>query len=230
MLGHDRSASEQRCRWYAVAIIASATLLIGLLIGHSSSASKSAAGRLPGDVGPSKLLKRVPVGYARSPRGAAEAVAQYQRALADPAILRPAVLRQRIGVIATPDYASTMVRANTPGAYRIAAGPIGDGLAHGIRTLYRSVPIGFRVESYSSTRARILTWGLTLLGNASAVQPEAYFGVAHTDLVWQGGDWKIASTRSGFGPSPRVQTPPGPVGGFRVLELAKALKAYGVSP
>jgi hypothetical protein len=227
----NRGASERRgCRWYGVAIIASAALVLGLVIGRSNSAADTAMGRLHTDVGPTDLLKGVPVGYARSPRGAAQAVARYQQALADPPILRLAVLRQRIRVIATPDYASTMLRVNTPGANRIAAGPIGDGLAHGIRTIYSTVPIGYRVESYSPTRARILTWGFTLLGNASAVEPEAYFGVAHTDLVWRNADWKIAGTRSGFGPTPRVQTPPGPVGGFHVLELAKGLNAYGVTP
>lgn len=231
MRAYNGAASERRgCRWYAVAIIASATLVLGLLIGRSSSAARTTMGQLHADVGPADVLRGVPVGYARSPRGAAQAVARYQQALADPTILRLAILRRRIRVIATPDYASTMLRVNSPGANRIAAGPIGDGLSHGIQTIYSAVPIGYRIESYSPARARILTWGFTLLGNASAVEPEAYFGIAHTDLVWRNGDWKIAGTRSGFGPTPRVQTPVGPVGGFNVLELAKGLKTYGVTP
>ncbi|MEK6252461.1 MAG: hypothetical protein AABM43_11055 [Actinomycetota bacterium] len=92
------------------------------------------------------------------------------------------------------------------------------------------MPIGYRVESYSPQRARILTWGFTLLGNASAAEPHAYFGVIHTDLVWRNRDWKIASTRGGFGPTPKAQTPAGPIGGFDVLELAKELRTYGVTP
>ena len=227
---HNRVASERRERpWYSVAIVAFATLFLGLLIGRLSSSTRTDAVSAP-NVGPSHVLGGVPVGYARSPRGAAQAVAKYQQAIADPSILRPATLRRRIRILATPDYASTILRVNTPGANRIAAGPIGKGVAHGIQTIYSAVPIGYRVESYSATRARILTWGFTLLGNASAVEPEAYFGVAHTDLVWRNADWKIAGTRSGFGPTPRVQTPGGPVGGFDVLELAKGLKVYGVTP
>ena len=57
----------------------------------------------------------------------------------------------------------------------------GSASREGLQTLYASVPVGYRVESYSPARARILTWGFTLLGNAASVEPEAYFGLAHTD-------------------------------------------------
>jgi hypothetical protein len=223
---HKRQGSP----WFAAAVAAAAALVLGLLIGRLILGAPTAMQVASPGAGPSHVSNGVPVGYARSPSGAAEAVAKYQQAIAEPAVLRPAVLRRRIRTLATPDYALTMLRVNTPGANRIAAGPIGQGLRHGIQTLYSAVPIGYRVESYSSRRARILTWGLTLLGNASAVEPEAYFGVAHTDLVWREGDWKISNTRSGFGPTPRIETPAGPIGGFDALELAKRLKAYGVTP
>ena len=83
------------------------------------------------------------------------------------------------------------------------------------RPLYAAVPIGYRVESYSPARARVLTWGFTLLGNASRCEPAAYFGLTHTELVWSDGRWRIAETRGGFGPTPKLATPPGPLGGYR---------------
>lgn len=220
---------RQGSSWYA-GVAAAAALVLGLVVGHSIAGAPTATPVASPGAGPSHVLNGVPRGYARSPNGATQAVANYQQAIADPAILRPEVLRRRIRTMATPDYASTMLRANTPGANRIGAGPIGQGLRHGTQTLFSAVPIGYRVESFSPARARILTWGFTLLGNASAVEPEAYFGVAHTSLVWREGDWKIANTRSGFGPTPRIETPAGPVGGFDALELAKRLKVYGVAP
>jgi len=100
---------------------------------------------------------------------------------------------------ATPDYAETMLAANSPGARRLAAGPIGVGVRRGVQTLYVAVPVGYRVESFQSGRARVLTWGFTLLGNAAAVEPAAYFGLTHTELVWMEGRWRIAETRGGFG-------------------------------
>jgi hypothetical protein len=172
----------------------------------------------------------VPVGFARTRGGVAAAVAAYQRAFADPAILKPGVMRRRIEVVASPDYVKTMLAANSPGRERLESGPIGQGIGHGIQTLYLGVPIGYRVESFSLRRARILTWGFTLLGNASAVAPRAYFGLTHTDLVWADGDWKIAGTEASFGPTPQLMTPHEPVGGYGVMRLAKELRGYGVTP
>jgi hypothetical protein len=172
----------------------------------------------------------VPVGFPRDPRGAAQAVAAYQRAFASPAILHPGALKARIEAVATPDYAATMLAANSPGLQRIAQGPIGAGLRSGVRTLYAAVPIGYRVESFSPQRARILTWGFTLLGNASAVQPAAYFGLTHTSLVWAQGQWRIAETKGGFGPSPKLATPPGPLGAYSVIGVASRLRSYELAP
>jgi len=168
----------------------------------------------------------IPVGFADTAKGAADAVAAYQRAFASPSILRPAVMRERIEAVATPDYATQMLAANTPGRERIAAGPIGIGVAAGLRTLYSAVPIGYEVEAFTPSRARILTWGFTLLGNASAVEPAAYFGLTHTELRWLDGTWRIAATSAGFGPTPKLATRPGPLGSYDVVGLASRLTGY----
>jgi hypothetical protein len=170
------------------------------------------------------------VGFRRTPVGAAAAVAAYQRAFASPLILRPGVLRERIEAVATPDYAAQMLAVNSPGSARLAAGPIGEALANGMQTLYTAVPIGYQVEAFSPQRARILTWGFTLLGNASAVEPAAYFGLSHTDLVWREGGWRIAATRAGFGPTPKLATSPGPLGSYDVMNLARHLESYELAP
>jgi hypothetical protein len=203
---------------------------VALLIWRASAPSGPADATPPRGSGPRRTQAGVPVGYARTRDGAAAAVASYQRAFADAAILKAAVMRRRIGVVASPDYVATMLAANSPGRERLARGPIGAGAGHGIQTLYVGVPIGYRIESFSPRRARVLTWGFTLLGNASAVAPRAYFGLTHTDLVWIGGDWKIAGTEASFGPTPRLVTPRRPVGGYGVLRLARELRSYGVTP
>jgi hypothetical protein len=208
---------------------AAAFLLVGFFVGGSGS-SGGGAEEASTSVGPTSWRDGIPSGFAHTPSGAAEAVASYQRAFADTAILRPGELRRRIEAVASPDYAQTMLAANGPGTARIATGPIGQGLGHGVATIFAAVPIGYRIESYSPQRARVLTWGFTLLGNASAVEPAAYFGLTHTELAWEGGDWKIAGTRGGFGPTPKLQTPRRPLEGFDVLTLAKGLRSYGTTP
>ncbi|HET8862131.1 MAG TPA: hypothetical protein VFM94_02650, partial [Solirubrobacterales bacterium] len=177
-----------------------------------------------------RSIAGIPVGFPRTAAGAAGAVASYQRAFATPAILRPGVLRARIEAVATPDYVGAMLDANSPGAERLAVGPLGVGVRRGVQTLYAAVPIGYRIESYRPGRALILTWGFTLLGNASSVEPSAYFGLTHTEVVWMDGRWMIAETRSGFGPTPKLATKPGALGAYGVIDLARDLRSYALAP
>ena len=207
-----------------------ATLLLGLLLGRALSPTGGDRAAIPAKAGAARSLAGVPVAFPDTAQGAAQAVAAYQQAFADPAILQPGVMRARIEAVATPDYAGAMLAANSPGAERLSSGPIGVGVRKGVETLYAAVPIGYRVESFQPGRARILTWGFTLLGNAAAVEPAAYFGLTHTELVWMEGRWRIAETRGGFGPTPELATDPGPLGGYRVLDLAQGLESYELAP
>lgn len=213
-----------------VALVAGA--LLGRVSAPTPAATPTSAAVRPAKGGGSgtRTAAGVPISFPETPAGAAAAAAAYQQAFAEPRILRPDVLRSRIAALATPDYAGRMLAANGPGAERLASGPIGVGLAHGLRTIYAAVPIGYRLAHYEPGRAEVETWGLTLLGNAGSVQPAAYFGLAHTELAWVGGRWRIAATESGFGPTPRLATSPGPLGGYDVLDLARSLHAYALAP
>ena len=206
-----------------------AALLLGLLIGRATAPTQSVPAPVPAKDGGAGTRAGVPVGFPRTPTGAATAVAAYQRSFASPTILRSEVLRRRIEAVATPDYVDEMLAANSPGERRLASGPIGVSLAKGLQTLYAAVPVGYRIESFSPQRARILTWGFTLLG-AVTVEPAAYFGITHTLLLWSEGEWKIAETRASFGPTPKLATPPGPLGAYNVLNLATRLTSYALAP
>ena len=124
-----------------------------------------------------------------------------------------------------------MLAANSPGARRLAAGPIGVGRrATACRRSTRRSRSATGSSPTRPDRARVLTWGFTLLGNAAAVEPAAYFGLTHTELAWLGGRWRIAATRGGFGPTPKLATTPGPLGGYDVIDLARGLHSYGWLP
>jgi hypothetical protein len=214
----------------AVTVLAGvAAFGLGLLFGALSPGREDPVVERTGGPGPWSESDGVGVGFERSPQGAAAAVASYQRAFATPAILRRPVLERRIRIVATPEYVTTMLRANSPGARRIGSGPIGIGAREGLQTLYASVPVGYRIASYSPARAVVITWGFTLLGNAASVPPQAYFGIARTTLAWRG-DWKIGAVRSGFGPTPEVETGGREVGGFDLIELARGLRSYAGAP
>jgi len=211
-------------------------VIAGLLIGLLLASSGSPPDGPPSDAepeataGPSRWVDGVPAGFAHSREGAVAAVAAYEQAFASPRVLSAGALRKRVEAVAVPDYWQAMLAANGPGAERIAGGPIGAGLQRGVATIFSAVPIGYRVQSYSAARAKVLTWGFTLLGNASAVEPGAYFGTTETDVVWRADDWKIAGTSASFGPTPKLVTPRKALEGFDVLALAKELRSYGVAP
>jgi hypothetical protein len=210
-----------------------AALVLGIVIG---GAGGEGSGPAPTPVpaatgpGPAQVDNGIPSGFAHSRAGAAAAVAAYERAFAGPAVLAPGALRERIEAVAAPDYVGTMLAANEPGGERIANGAIGAGLGEGVSTVFVAVPVGYRVQDYTGTRARLLTWGFTLLGNAATVEPGAYFGTTETELIWQSGDWKIAGTTASFGPTPKLVTPRQGLEGFGLLHLAKGLTDYAVAP
>jgi hypothetical protein len=172
----------------------------------------------------------VGVGFSRTREGAALAAGSYQQAFADKAILAPGELRRRISAVATPRFAPVMFEANAPGTDRLARGAFGEGIRTGVQSVFFGVPVSYRLLAYSPTRAVVQTWGFTLMGNVSAVEPQAYFGLARTVLVWRKGDWKIATTRASFGPTPRLVSPRPGGEGLGLVELSEELHRYGVAP
>jgi hypothetical protein len=228
-----RGADSRRVRLLGRLAPLLAALVLGTLVGRATAPSSPAPTpvRTPAS-SPSgvRTAAGVAVSFPETAAGAAAAAGAYQQSFAGPEVLRPGALRARVEALATPDYAAKMLQTNRPGVQRLAAGPIGVGVAHGLRTLYAAVPIGYRVEHYEPGRAEVVTWGLTLIGNAGSVEPSAWFGLSHIELAWVGGRWRIASTESGFGPTPRLATSPGPLGGYHVLDLARSLHSYALAP
>lgn len=210
-----------------------AALVVGVLIGRVTSGpgdSGPSSSAVPAAAGPTSEKAGVAVGFSRTREGAILAAASYQEAFADEKVLESGELRRRIRVVATADFAPVMLEANTPGAERLRAGAFGEGLRGEVPSAYFGVPVAYRLLSYGGDRAVVQTWGFTLLGNVSSVEPTAYFGLSRTVLTWQGGDWKIEDTRASFGPTPRLASPRPGGEGLGLVELTKELHRYGVAP
>jgi hypothetical protein len=211
-----------------------AAVILGLLLGRVTAPtgnppppSSSLEAPAPG---PTSQKAGVAVGFSRTREGAVLAAASFQEAFATQAVLRPGELRRRVEVVATPGFAPVMLEANTPGTERLRRSAFGEGIRGAIPSAYFGVPVAYRVLSYSPDRAVVQTWGFTLLGNVSSVEPSAYFGLARTVLVWLDGDWKIEDTRASFGPTPRLASPRPGGEGLGLVELSKELHRYGVAP
>jgi hypothetical protein len=206
-----------------------AAVVVGIVVGRVSAPTSTPPQADP-PPGPTSERAGVSVGYAHTRDGAILASARYQQAFTDTAILRPGELRRRIEVVATPEFAPVMLAANTPGTSRLARGAFGAGVRRQVKSIYFGVPVAYRVLAYSARRALIRTWGFTVLGNASPVEPSAYFGTSRMELVWMDGDWKVADTRASFGPTPRLASPRHDGEGFGLVDLAGELRPYGIAP
>lgn len=214
-----------------LALAVLAVLAVGVLIGRASAPSGSASPKAASPTpGPTGKAVGVGVGFSRTREGAVLAAGTYQQAFADKEILRPGELAQRIEVVATPDFAPVMLAANEPGTARLRAGAFGQGVRARVQSVFFGVPVSYRLLAYSPRRAVVQTWGFTLLGNVSSVEPTAFFGLARTVLVWMAGDWKIADTRASFGPTPRLGSVRPGGEGLGLVELARELHRYGVAP
>jgi hypothetical protein len=211
------------------ALAISAALLLAALAGRACAPAQDPLKADP-SLGPTREVAGVGVGYAHRPTGALLAAANYQRAFADASVLESGELRRRVAAVATPAFAPRMLAANSPGAGRLARSPFGAALRQGVASVFFGVPVSHRLLSYSPQRAIVEVWGFTLLGNAASVEPAALFGLAHTELAWTGGDWKIASTRASFGPTPRLASPRRGGEGFGLVELNRRFEPYGLAP
>lgn len=169
-------------------------------------------------------------GFPRTREGAVLAAGTYQQAFADKAVLDPDELRRRIEALATPSFEQAMLEANEPGAARLARSAFGKGIRGGVASAFFAEPVGYRLIGFSRSRAVVQTWGFTLIGNLSAVEPTAFFGLSKTELVWLEGKWKIADTRAAFGPTPKLGSPRPGGEGLGLVELTEELTPYGLAP
>ncbi len=214
-----------------LALAALIAVFLGVLVGRvSAPTTPSAIPKASPSPGPTREAAGVGVGFSRTLKGAALAAGSYQQAFADKAILRPGELRRRISAVTTPGFAPVMLEANEPGMARLARGAFGEGIRAGVQSVFLGVPVAYRLLAYSPKRAVVQAWGFTLLGNVSSVEPQAYFGLSRTVLVWREGDWKIANTRASFGPTPRLASPRPGGEGLGLVELSEELRRYGVAP
>ncbi|MGH3133926.1 MAG: hypothetical protein ACRDNY_09360 [Gaiellaceae bacterium] len=70
----------------------------------------------------------------------------------------------------------------------------------------RSVPVGYRVERYSSAEATIAVWYVGIVGSGATVQPQQSWRTQIVSLVWEAGAWKVSSFASSSGPTPPLST------------------------
>lgn len=78
----------------------------------------------------------------------------------------------------------------------------------------RSVPVGYRVERFSTDEATVAVWYVGIVGSGATIEPQQSWRTQVVLLVWEAGGWKVRSFEASAGPTPPLSsteatTPPG---------------------
>lgn len=196
-------------------------LIVGVAVGRatapdggSDAAPRSVAPREDGQA--ARRVGSVAVGYPRTQAGAVAATLNGGASLGDPRVLLDPDKRGHVlALVATDRYARTFTGPGAAALDRAREEPLGRGLADGARTISLTSPLSYRVVSYDENAARVMSWGVAVVGNDAGLEPVATWATTTTTLRWQGGDWKIDTAASQTGPTPGLgRVEPSGAGGF----------------
>jgi hypothetical protein len=183
-----------------VAIIAGATLLVGVLIGRASA---SGEGTNTQQTTPAAVTSLDPKNYPRTKEGAATAAAAYNDAFFKAALMQPDQRQAVVEGIATGAMKAQI--ANETDEAAAVAAKLFDTSQRNSDVAARMAPLGYRVVTFSKDSARVNIWTLMLLGKPDVghgIPPQ--FRTATVDLAWEEGAWRLAGTPQGKeGPTPR---------------------------
>jgi hypothetical protein len=189
-------------------VAAVALLGIGVLIGSDIVAPRgSSVVQATVTLPSSESAPRPPA--AASPRptrtGAVAAAAQAITAFNGAVLLEPSRLPQVVARVASAEsrvqLTAAFERASAETRSKLGAGTVPAPVI-----VLRSVPVGYRMERFSSRRATVAVWYVGIVGSGATVQPQQSWRTEIVSLVWESGTWKVSSFRSTAGPTPPLST------------------------
>ena len=142
---------------------------------------------------------------ARTRPGAVTAAAHAVTAFDGDVLLEPARLRSVVTRIASRGSRLQLIAAFAEASAQTRA-KLGADTAPRPVIVLRSVPVGYRVERYSSAEATIAVWYVGIVGSGATVQPQQSWRTQLVSLVWEAGAWKVSSFASSPGPTPPLST------------------------
>jgi hypothetical protein len=152
---------------------------------------------VPG-VGARSTVQGIPVGYAHTREGAAQAAGNYLAALGGRLALNPTADRAALDQVADPS-ARTDLENGLAGSLRVDEGLWGIQTAarQGTRVVITQTPIAYRVIGYTSERAAVAVWLVTNVGVDNRQRLAAFFVNASATVAWLNGDWRLRAINAG---------------------------------
>ncbi|MEV4441037.1 hypothetical protein AB0K09_18855 [Streptomyces sp. NPDC049577] len=194
--------------------------------GHPDSRSTAPTGTRPVDGKSAGIAS----GFAHSEQGAQSAAANYAVALGGDGMFRADSRHAIVDSVYTP---ATAAKLKGPQDQAYSAdflkklGLDADGNPPRDKTfISRTIPVGTKVEDYSSDRAKVSVWYTGLIGMAGTGSTDPVRTDWKTwtfDLRWIDNDWKAESDDQTNGPAPVT----GDVPAASAEDISKAVKEYG---
>jgi hypothetical protein len=221
--------------WLAVTIAAVVVLLAVFALGRASAGGGSPNARSPSsaipNVGPTRTLHGVPVGYAHSRAGALAAALNYVAVIVRPNVTFDARrLHSMFSAMSTAALTQRLMAQYAPIARRVATTPLVRSIRSGSPLVAMAVPVAYRFARATRDRVTVQLWTVTVLG-ADAVPPRANWQRISLPLAWIDGDWKyIAGVRRQPGPTPRLTDAQTPTDATAFVSAVQGLHSFRYAP
>jgi hypothetical protein len=124
-------------------------------------------------------------------------------------LLQPRRLQAVVARIASAESREQLANAFSAASAQTRA-ELGAGTVPAPVIVLRSVPIGYRVESFSAQTATVAVWYVGIVGSGATVEPQQSWRTQVVSLVFEGGAWKVSSFQSAAGPTPPLSTADAP--------------------
>ncbi len=179
--------------------------------------------------GPASSDGGVPVGFARSPDGAAAAASSYLSTLHGLVLLDPVQREAAVRRMAAPSAESVVNQAvESMEALDLILAEARTELP-GARVLLREVPVAYDVEQFDPARARVACWSLGIVLVEGRTQATEVWSTNTVELVWEEDDWRVWSWTRQPGPVPAV-TGDGATDPARLLSAIEGWEGFRYVP
>ncbi|MBJ7595988.1 MAG: hypothetical protein JF886_14240 [Candidatus Dormibacteraeota bacterium] len=127
--------------------------------------------------------------------GAANAAAAVDCVLGGPLVTTPRAYEAALAQILASDRTGTAAQiAQQESAQIDAQTGVVAAAAGGTRTYVGCIPLGYRVESFTSSTASVSVWTEQIVAVEGRYAPASAYITETLQLVWRGGAWKLESS------------------------------------